>query len=86
MDKKEQERRFLKLGHGIAAHAVTLPPDDRLAYVRAEVADLRQIYAPIHSTKPDCAGKRLLDSLEKCVLRIVRVLGRDQRPGDNSPI
>jgi hypothetical protein len=86
VDQKEQERRFLRLGHRIAAHAVRLPPADRLAYIRAEIADLRQIYAPIHNAKPGCTGQRLLDSLEKWVMRIVRILERDQRPSDNSPI
>ena len=82
MDKKEQERRFLKLGHRIAAQAVSLPPHERLAFIRSEVADLRQIYAPIHNANPDSAGQRLLDSLEKWVLRIVRILEQDQRPDD----
>ena len=71
------ERRFLGLGHGIAAQAVRLSPAGRLAFIRSGIAELRGGYAPTHTADPDCAGQRLLDSLEQRVLRRMGIREQD---------
>ncbi len=77
VDVKEQERRFLKMGHAMARQAIKLPPHERLAFIRAEVAELQRMYQPLYRGKPSSPGKELLDSMEKWVMRIVRVLEQD---------
>ena len=77
VDRKEQERRLLNLGHGIAAQAVRLSPAERRTFVRSEIAELGGIYAPTHIADPHCAGQRLLDSLEKWVLHKMGIRERD---------
>jgi hypothetical protein len=71
------ERRFLGLGHSIAAQAVRLPPAERLAFVRSKIAELRGIYAPTYIADPTCTRQRLLDSLGKWVLRKMGIRERD---------
>ncbi len=77
MDAKEQERRFLKLGHNIARQAVELPPQERRTFIRQEVADLQQMCEPVYRTKVSSPGRELLDSMEGWVTRLVEILEKD---------
>ncbi len=74
MDAKEQERRFLKLGHAIARQAAELPLQERRVFIRQEVADLRQICEPVYRTKVSSPGRELLDSMEGWVTRLVEAM------------
>ena len=80
MDAKEQQRRFLKLGHSIARQAVALAPQERQAFIRDEIAELREMCEPIHKVAPTSAGKRLIDSMEEWVMQMVEVLAESDGP------
>jgi hypothetical protein len=77
VDRKEQERQFFRLGHGIAALTVRLSPAERLAFIRCEIAELRGVYTSTHTADPTCTRQRLLDSLGKWVLRKMGIRERD---------
>jgi hypothetical protein len=68
-----QQKEILSLGHAIALQAVELPSNEHHAFIRSEVANLRQSLGPIY---PD---EKLLDNMEEWVTEIVKILA-----GDNS--
>ena len=74
MDPKEEARRFLKLRRSIARQAASLPVHERRAFNRREVADLREMYEPIHRTKVSSLGRELLESMKAWVTRLVKIL------------
>jgi hypothetical protein len=84
VDPKAKVRGFLKLGRTIAWQAYSLPPDERRAFVRREVNDLRQMYEPIYKAKASSPGRALLESMEGWVARLVEIL--DQEPDRDQPI
>lgn len=77
MDPKEEARRFLKLGRTIARQAASLPANERRAFIRREVDDLRQMYEPIHRAKASSSGRELLGSMEGWVTQLAKILGKD---------
>jgi hypothetical protein len=77
MDLKEQTRGFLKLGRTIARQAASLPVHERRAFIRREIADLREMYEPIYRTKVSSPGRELLESMEGWVTRLVKILEKD---------
>ena len=77
MDPKEEARRFLKLGRTIARQAASLPANERRAFIRREVDDLRQMYEPIHRAKASSSGRELLGSMEVWVTQLAKILGKD---------
>ena len=77
MDAKEQEKRFLMLGHTIARQAVELPPQERKSFIRREVNDLRQMYEPIYNAKASSSGRELLESMEGWVTQLAKILEKD---------
>lgn len=77
MDPKEEARRFLKLGRTIARQAASLPVNERRAFIRREVNDLRQMYEPIHRAKASSSGRELLGSMEGWVTQLAKILGKD---------
>ena len=77
MDPKEEARRFLKLGRTIARQAASLPANERRAFIRREVNDLRQMYEPIHRAKASSSGRELLGSMEGWVTQLAKILGKD---------
>lgn len=74
MQKREQQEKLLNVGHSIALQAVELPPCERQAYIKSEVANFRQSYRPVY---PD--GK-FLDSMEEWVTEMVKILAVDESP------
>jgi hypothetical protein len=70
VDPKEEARRFLKLGRTIPRQAASLPVNERRAFIRREVNDLRQMYEPIHRAKASSSGRELLGSMEGWVTRV----------------
>jgi hypothetical protein len=64
VDSKEQVKGFLKLGCIIARQAASLPVHERRAFIRREIADLREMYEPLHMTKVSSPGRELLESME----------------------
>ena len=77
MDPKEEARRFLKLGRTIARQAASLPANERRAFIRREVNDLRQMYEPIYRAKASSSGRELLGSMEGWVTQLAKILGKD---------
>jgi len=77
VDPKEEARRFLKLGRTIARQAASLPANERRAFIRREVNDLRQMYEPIHRAKASSSGRELLGSMEGWVTQLAKILGKD---------
>ena len=77
MDPKEEARRFLKLGRTIARQAASLPANERRAFIRREVDDLRQMYEPIYRAKASSSGRELLGSMEGWVTQLAKILGKD---------
>lgn len=77
MDPKEEARRFLKLGRTIARQAARLPVNERRAFIRREVNDLRQMYEPIYRAKASSSGRELLGSMEGWVTQLAKILGKD---------
>jgi hypothetical protein len=77
VDPKEEARRFLKLGRTIARQAASLPANERRAFIRREVDDLRQMYEPIHRAKASSSGRELLGSMEGWVTQLAKILGKD---------
>jgi hypothetical protein len=77
MDLKEQTRGFLKLGRPFARQAASLPVHERRAFIRREIADLREMYEPIYRTKASSPGRELLESMEGWVTRLVKILEKD---------
>jgi hypothetical protein len=77
VDPKEEARRFLKLGRTIARQAASLPVNERRAFIRREVNDLRQMYEPIHRAKASSSGRELLGSMEGWVTQLAKILGKD---------
>ena len=77
MDPKEEARRFLKLGRTIARQAASLPANERRAFIRREVDDLRQMYEPIHRAKASSSGRELLGSMEGWVTQLAKILEKD---------
>ena len=77
MDPKEEARRFLKLGRTIARQAASLPVNERRAFIRGEINDLRQMYEPIYRAKASSSGRELLGSMEGWVTRLVRIVEKD---------
>ena len=76
MDPKEEARRFLKLGRTIARQAASLPANERRAFIRREVDDLRQMYEPIYRAKASSSGRELLGSMEGWVTQLAKILGK----------
>jgi hypothetical protein len=77
VDPKEETRRFLKLGRTIARQAASLPVNERRAFIRREVNDLRQMYEPIYQAKASSSGRELLGSMEGWVTQLAKILGKD---------
>jgi hypothetical protein len=77
VDAKEQEKRFLMLGHTIARQAVELPPQERKSFIGREVNDLRQMYEPIYKAKASSSGRELLESMEGWVTQLAKILEKD---------
>jgi hypothetical protein len=77
VDPKEEARRFLKLGRTIARQAASLPANERRAFIRREVNDLRQMYEPIYRAKASSSGRELLGSMEGWVTQLAKILGKD---------
>ncbi|HLM39510.1 MAG TPA: hypothetical protein VK434_07955 [Microvirga sp.] len=77
MDPKEEARRFLKLGRTIARQAASLPANERRAFIRREVDDLRQMYEPIYRAKASSSGRELLGSMEGWVTQLAKILEKD---------
>ena len=77
MDPKEEARRFLKLGRTIARQAASLPANERRAFIRHEVDDLRQMYEPIYRAKASSSGRELLGSMEGWVTQLAKILEKD---------
>jgi hypothetical protein len=77
VDPKEEARRFLKLGRSIARQAASLPVQERRAFIRREIADLREMYEPIHRAKASSPGRELLESMEGWVTRLATILEKD---------
>jgi len=77
VDPKEEARRFLKLGRTIARQAASLPANERRAFIRREVNDLRQMYEPIHRAKASSSGRELLGSMEGWVTQLAKILEKD---------
>jgi cytochrome c553 len=61
----------------IARQAASLPANERRAFVRREVADLRHVYEPIHKAKASSPGRELLESMEGWVAPLVKILEKD---------
>jgi hypothetical protein len=76
VDPKEEARRFLKLGRTIARQAASLPANERRAFIRREVNDLRQMYEPIYRAKASSSGRELLGSMEGWVTQLAKILGK----------
>jgi hypothetical protein len=77
VDPKEEARRFLKLGRTIARQAASLPANERRAFIRREVDDLRQMYEPIYRAKASSSGRELLGSMEGWVTQLAKILEKD---------
>jgi hypothetical protein len=77
VDSKEQVKGFLRLGRSIAKRAASLPLHERRAFIKQEVADLREMYEPIYRTKASSPGRELLESMEGWVTRLVKILEKD---------
>jgi hypothetical protein len=77
VDAKEQEKRFLMLGHTIARQAFELPPQERKSFIRREVNDLRQMYEPVYKAKASSSGRELLESMEGWVTQLAKILEKD---------
>jgi hypothetical protein len=77
VDPKEEARRFLKLGRTIARQAASLPANERRAFIRREVNDLRQMYEPIYRAKASSSGRELLGSMEGWVTQLAKILEKD---------
>jgi hypothetical protein len=77
VDSKEQVKGLLKFGRIIARQAASLPAHERRAFIRREIADLREMYGPIHRTKVSSPGRELLESMEAWVTRLVTILEKD---------
>jgi hypothetical protein len=71
------DKGFLKLGRTIARQAASLPVHERRAFIRREIADLREMYEPIYRTKASSPGRELLESMEGWVTRLVKILEKD---------
>ncbi len=77
VDSKEETRRILKLGRTIPRQAASLPVNERRAFIRREVNDLRQMYEPIYRAKTSSSGRELLGSMEGWVTRLVKIVEKD---------
>ncbi len=77
VDAKEQEKRFLMLGHTIARQALALPPQERKSFIRREVNDLRQMYEPVYKAKASSSGRELLESMEGWMTQLAKILEKD---------
>jgi hypothetical protein len=74
MQNRRQQEVILNLGHAIALQAVEFPPNERQAFIKSEVANLRQTYGPVY---PD---EELLDSMEEWVTEMVKILAGNDSP------
>ncbi len=74
MQKRRQQEEILNLGHAIALQAVELPPHEHQAFIKSEVANLRQIYGPVYS------DEELLNGMEEWVTEMVKILAVDDSP------
>ena len=51
--------------------------NERRTFIKREVADLRQMYEPVHKAKASSPGRELLESMEGWVTGLVKILEKD---------